>query len=535
MARRMLVGIAMALALASVSAETAAATGTYTVWSCRGPQGELVSSAAWRAAGTAGTRADTCGAAGALSAALGATDNGADDVSGFRFPLPPGVTVSTARIWMSARMTYTGVDGYGYAAGPAIDRGVSVGPVVGGCPRAPTFGCTFGNELDRLGAGNLVTVAGPADGLAFVARCTQSASCFPQEATSPPVSASLYRSAVELADPAPPVAEAPVVREATAGRTALDAGAGDVGGGIAQTTLVIDGQPFATQAGTGDCQEPYAAAAPCPAKGHWIFDVSSKALAPGAHDALVRVTDAAGNVTDSGTTTFVLAPAPDQPPIDPPIEPPVDPPVNPPAGPLPVNVRLASTSARIALPSKGPIVGSVKRTDGTPVAGLKLTLREAGLDANGRRWKDAGSVTTGADGTFRIAAGSVSRMLRLTPAGAEVSADPIDLTLVRPLSVKLAKPRARVRNGARITLRGRLAGAGADARRRTTVVQAMVDGRWQDVASTQPTTNGTVTWRYRFRHTTEAAIYRFRLKVPAQAGLPWKTVTSSRVSVRVDP
>jgi hypothetical protein len=514
----------VAVAAAALGSAGSAGAASYTVWSCQGPDGAPVSTSAWTPGGD-GALVDDCATGGALRATLGAADTAAGTIGGFRFALPGGATIRSWRVWMSARTSAT-ADGSSYGAGVSEADGLLVRGFAAGCAVAPA-GCSWGDAADPLGATNLATSAGPTSGLAIAARCLTAAGCAPS--SDPAAGVDLYRSAVDVADDAPPsvgaltgplVSGTPVDRPQTVVVPAADAG-----GGVVRTELLVDGQPAQVGPSGGSCAEPYVVAAPCPAQADRAFTVDPADLTEGPHAVAARVVDAAGNATVGPATEVVVAartPVTATPPAT----------VPPAAAVRTMVLRLPS---RAAVPQRRSAVGTARWSDGSPAAGVRLDVLARGVGRPLRTMRRITRVTTSATGRFTLPRSRTSRTLRVVPTSDAVTALPAELDAVAPLHVSLRVPSRATRNGRTATLRGTLTGAGDAAPDLPVLVQSIVGGRWTTVGSVEPDREGEIVWRYRFRRTVRRAAYRFRLVVPTSEGRPWRRTTSARRIVRVVP
>ena len=94
-------GVALAAALVALALTSAVAdAATYTVWSCRGPDGAPLSTGAWSALGKDGGQ-DGCSSGGSLNARI---PSGHDEpyakpyaLDGYRFALPEGALIAGYR------------------------------------------------------------------------------------------------------------------------------------------------------------------------------------------------------------------------------------------------------------------------------------------------------------------------------------------------------------------------------------------------------------------------------------------------------
>jgi len=507
-------------ALAAPSADAAG----YTVWSCRAADGSPVGTSAWQGSGSTGTRTDDCASGGALRATLAPSDTTDGEVSGWQFTPPSGTTIERYRLWRAAVVPSTST---GFSAGVAEAAGLGVQGFSDGCFLSDGIAnCGDGSLTDPDDLGNDTgDHLGSFPGLTVAARCA--ANC--AATAAPAASVAIYRSAVDLTDNAAPVV-GPAVGTlfdpgALPGRHSLLVTVADQGGGVARTDLLIDGAVAQSTTTGGTCVEPYAVAVPCAARSDRGFVVDTSGFAIGAHSAVVRVVDAAGNVTDGPATPFVVT------------APPVVTPPPPPAPPVVPTLRGIELDLpdEVSTPRKDWDLGSALWSDGSPAVGAPLDVYAAPVGGSASELEWLKRIVVGADGKFTVPKSSFSRALRIQPADASHLGAPVDVDVVAPLKVRMRKPARAVRNGTTTTLRGSIAGAGDAVEGMTVLVQAVVDGRWSTVDTVQASESGSVAWDYRFRRTLRAAQYRFRLVVPSVRNLPWERTASPRQVVRVVP
>ena len=451
-----------------------------------------------------------------------------------RFVAPPGAVIAGYRIHLTAD-TGTAYDSWSeLEAGIAAGSIIGIPPVTAGCPDAE---CSFGDEGDPLDDDNLVTASGlPGAGLVLVARCTPGP-CEDELAGGGAARARIWRSVVEIEDPAPPVlgalggsltAPGPI-----AGRASVEVPVSDAGGGVASVVLRVDGVERARVSAGGDCAAPYVVAAPCPATLPASLEIDTAPLAAGPHVATVTATDAAGQTTAATPFTFIVAdPAPPPAPT-----PAAGPPVVVVAEPARAVITLDAT--RFTLPARGrQITGTVRRADGAPAAGAQLVVRARRYGADAPLASTETTVRTDAAGRFAIALGLLPRRLTLLLDDAGYrSAESAEVQVRGRLAIALRAIGRDLRNGSTLRLDARIVGAGAGAPDgRPVLVQAWVGGRWATVDSVEADAAGRARWRYRFRNTTRATRYRFRLRVPrGGADWPWPTTDSRVVGVLVRP
>jgi hypothetical protein len=310
--------------------------------------------------------------------------------------------------------------------------------------------------------------------------------------------------------------------------------AGDGGSGVRRVELLVDGAVVDAQEQAGDCTPPYSVADPCPGTLRSAFALDTTTLTPGPHVFALRATDAAGTSTASTEHAFtVVHPTglPGSPPAAP--APAVSTPA-PPESPAPAALRVTAPR-HVGLPTRATVTGTVTTTAGMPRGAIRLRFDQRPLDGGDDDWRplEATAITDGA-GRFRVPAPAASAEVRAL-VGPEFAASPAIVEFVRPLTTTIVASRERLRNGQRLTLRGRLQHAGGAGDGRTVLVQSRVGATWRSVDSIETGPNGRISWRYRFTSTRQTARYRFRFVVPRTKGLPWKRSVSRQVSVVVRP
>lgn len=522
--RRALPAAALSAALALVLALAAsAAADSYTVWSCRGPDGAALPATAWQGAGVA----DTCATDGALRAEVEHAG-----VAGAVFLAPPGTHISGYRANLTAATLDAPLHEADAQAGLAEGGPLGTPPVTAGCADAS---CTFGDALDPLGASGQVDRDLPtgAQALSLIASCSAhwGRGCSPDEDHhGPAAAAQLWRSAVDLADEAPPVIGAPggsLLGGPASGRATIVAHVRDAGGGVAQVDLLVDGAPTATARPGGSCAEPYTLPAPCPTDLPASLEVDTAELAPGAHTAVLRAVDASGATTSSAPIGFTVA-APAAAGVAG---------IVVPSSPAALLTATVGVDERRVAPG-GSVRGAVLLAGGGPAAGAHLVIAARRFGPGDPPERIVGSATTGTDGRFTVPAGRTARSLvvRLEDA-AYRPAQSLPVRVTGTLRILARPSRRKLSNGQELTLNLQILGAGPGAAAlRTVLVQAKVLGRWSTVDSVEAKANGRAAWHYRFRRTTQPAIYLFRLRIPAGGeDWPFPTTVSRVVPVAVRP
>jgi hypothetical protein len=529
--RRAMAGLlAVGLLLAALGTASADAA-TYTVWSCRGPDGSPLSTEAWEPDSLGAATADSCSTGGFLRARI---DPGMDvfsSVHGYRFATPAGASIAAYRLYLFAR-TDPSDSGDDYQAGLDVSPGET--PVIEPGAGCATSGCKFGEQNVALDPSNLLESANlKAGGLFVGARCTTLSACIGSIDSSALAVTRLFSSEVAIRDDALPVVGAPTGNLAAqpqpiSGSRTMGGAVSDEGGGLASVALLIDGSQVAQVPAT--CSQPYTAPTPCPPSLVASFDVDSTSLTLGAHSAELRATDAAGNQSTGPAVSFMVATPPPGP------QPPPAPQPSPVAVPVePTVVRLAVSRSRLAVEGKSRVTGTVKLVGGAPVAGAKVIVRSRPFGVRRSSARRERTLTTDSQGRFSMSADGASRLLELDVDDKTYRAEEArDVQLLQRLRVEATQNGRGLRNGSTMTLHADVDGAGHGARGKGALVQAIVAGRWTTVEELTLNDSGGAVWRYRFTGTTRSAIYRFRVRVPTAGDVwPWPTTDSPVLKVRV--
>jgi hypothetical protein len=553
-------------AVGATSVPAAAHAGQYTVWSCRGPEGLPISTAAWH------TRVndaepgdieidDSCASGGAL--AITVTDEG---IAWNRKPrgeavfrLPRGAEISGFQLWryVVAAADFPGA-GYEYAAasrelsgGSSFDFGCASGIFL------PSFNCSWeGDPETPLAGANLVTqLSSPLDGLSFWAACL-SVGCQPPF-TSPAAEFKLFRSAVSIEDDEAPEVESLQGSLAESAPIVGPAGhlfviADDDGGGVAAFEFSVDGEAprrVAVAGGPDGCEEPFAEAEPCPREATRGIAVDTASLATGAHSVSGTVIDAAGNVTPFGPVPFTIAaPVTHAPPADPAARRHGSrgdggnaggdggraPDNGTPAVEIP-RLQLQPTKGGPRVGGSGRLTGTLRTRAGAPIAGARLDVEvtEVGGKSHGKKR----FVRTDAAGRFAFKVGGGGARSVVVSYAPVLGGAPSRSakTLVRTkLALRLTPHPRRLRAGRTVRFLGHLRGAGMAARGAVVAIQAIAGGRWTTIDTVVADAHGNFSWAHRFRFIERDALFSFRAVVPRTPGWPWPTVRSRRIKLPIE-
>jgi 5-hydroxyisourate hydrolase-like protein (transthyretin family) len=195
-------------------------------------------------------------------------------------------------------------------------------------------------------------------------------------------------------------------------------------------------------------------------------------------------------------------------------------------------VEVTKPLARVRFGRRARIGGTLSNADGQPIAGADVQVFSRTATTQEQL---VGVVTTDARGRYSyLAHANASRTLRfvyngsalILPAQREVT------LLVRAASTIRAKPR-RLLNGQAVRFTGRLRSLPPPPAGKLVELQVVLSGRWQTFRTTLTDQNGGWRVRYRFRRSCGLIRYRFRARLPAEAGYTFETGRTRAVVVRV--
>lgn len=200
-------------------------------------------------------------------------------------------------------------------------------------------------------------------------------------------------------------------------------------------------------------------------------------------------------------------------------------------GPRP-RPRMGKSRARVSAGREFRVEGALKDDAGNPIAntaiGTTWTTHSGSPEATPDVHTDARGRFTYVDkapasGVLRFSYGGSARTL---PSGTSV-------TLVVPARTSAAVRPGRVVNGRAVRFDGRLHTLPVPAAGKLVELQVVLSGRWQTFRTLRTNSDGTWVARYRFRRSCGHLRYRFRVRLPAEAGYPFAKGHSRPMTVLV--
>jgi hypothetical protein len=195
-------------------------------------------------------------------------------------------------------------------------------------------------------------------------------------------------------------------------------------------------------------------------------------------------------------------------------------------------VTVLKSRARVRFGRRIKICGRLENGDGQAIAGGEvLVFSRTATDAE----QPLGTLHTDARGRYAYwARANATRTLRFVYAGtARILPTERQVTLiVSAASTFRARPR-RLHNGKAVHFAGRLRSLPAPLAGKLVELQVVLSGRWQTFRTVRTGPAGA--WRvpYRFRRSCGVVRYRFRARLPAEAGYPFVTGVTRVVVVSV--
>jgi hypothetical protein len=549
----------------------------YSVWACADGQGRLLPDGDWFEVrdGPVHQVRSTCGDPTAGPAthllAMAYTGNGngpADTGVGWRVQAAPGTRIAGLDLWWSGGTpSYSTVPGRVEVLAPHTIFRVD-GPTgdIGAYFGNPAMSLdTAGTALSELNHSAFDNLATPS--VTLKAWCVSACQGLPGVGGETFVKSvadfEAYRLKTVVEDPTAPEGSAAGLEDGSriGSPVRVQVDVTDVGGGVRDVALRVDGRVVDRVGGEGECGDvdvsnsdpfEYTRMQPCPSQRSVSLDLAPSDLADGArHVVSVVATDAAGQETVLTTARAALA-APAgyfatsgffNPDLDV-------------VAPRRLN-GVAGAAARVDLSfvvrhgkgrrlvdrrivgagAKPRISGRLTSVLGAPIGGARV-WRATAVAPGG--WQISGApLTTSATGRVsgRLPAHRPTRDVRLVYFPYSDSSENVQ-SPVRRLGVRAATTigldRTRYRNGDSVNFSGRITTQPV-IRRKSVYLQVVVRGRWRTFDTTRAEPDGRWRLRYRFTATRRPTAYRFRAVIPSDEGYPWAAGHSRALRVMVVP
>jgi hypothetical protein len=189
-------------------------------------------------------------------------------------------------------------------------------------------------------------------------------------------------------------------------------------------------------------------------------------------------------------------------------------------------------AARVLFGESAQVGGKLVAPDGTGIVGANVNV--VAVSPLGTE-EVVATVQTAADGAFSyVATGIANRTLRFVYAGSPgVLPTQSELAMSVPASTELRVNRRKLRNGQTVIFRGPVRTVPLPPEGKLLEMQVRQPGRWQTFKTVRSDAAGQFEVRYTFRRTSGVIDYRFRVRLPAEAGYPFTAGVSRVVTVRV--
>jgi hypothetical protein len=178
------------------------------------------------------------------------------------------------------------------------------------------------------------------------------------------------------------------------------------------------------------------------------------------------------------------------------------------------------------------ISGRLENRDGQPIPNAEVQVFSRSATTPEQL---VGIVSTDGDGRYTYEAlADATRTLRFVYAGTPVMLPAQgEVTLLTSAASEFRASPRRLNNGQSVRFSGRLQSLPAPPAGKLVELQVVLSGRWQTFRTTRTRADGQWVIRYRFRRTCGLLRYRFRARLPAEAGYTFQTGRTRALTVRV--
>lgn len=195
-------------------------------------------------------------------------------------------------------------------------------------------------------------------------------------------------------------------------------------------------------------------------------------------------------------------------------------------------VDILRPSARVRFGGQTPVQGRLENAAGQPIAGAEIQVFSRSSVTPEQL---VGVVGTDAQGRYSyMAPADASRTLRFVYNGSAVTLPAQrEVTLFVRAASTIRVNRRRLVNGQAVRFGGQVRSLPTPPAGKLVELQVVLSGRWQTFRTTTTDPNGRWSVRYRFRRSCGILHYRFRARLPAEAGYAFETWRTQVVTVRV--
>jgi hypothetical protein len=195
-------------------------------------------------------------------------------------------------------------------------------------------------------------------------------------------------------------------------------------------------------------------------------------------------------------------------------------------------VEALTGSARVGYGSQTPIKGVLANAAGQPIPHAEIQVFSRSSTAPEQL---VGVVNTDSQGQYSyMVSGDSSRTLRFVYQGTAVTLPTQhEVTLLVRAASTIGVDRRRLINGQAVRFAGRVRSLPTPPAGKLVELQVVLSGRWQTFRTVTTDADGSWRVRYRFRRSCGLLRYRFRARLPAEAGYAFETGRTRVVSVRV--
>jgi 5-hydroxyisourate hydrolase-like protein (transthyretin family) len=195
-------------------------------------------------------------------------------------------------------------------------------------------------------------------------------------------------------------------------------------------------------------------------------------------------------------------------------------------------VEVLRPSARVRFGARTRVEGVLENAAGQPIAGAEIQVFSRSSVAAEQL---VGVLGTDAQGRYSFATSAdASRTLRFVYNGSPVTLPAQrEVTLLVRAASTIRVNRRRLLNGQAVRFAGQVRSLPTPPAGKLVELQVVLSGRWQTFRTTTTDINGRWSVRYRFRRSCGILRYRFRARLPAEAGYAFESWRTRVVTVRV--